>query len=99
MDKEKYTHHANQLKVLAHPSRLFIVDFLQSGEKCVCEINKMIDADVSTISKHLKLMKNAGAVLNRQDGWRVYYRLNPEYFKQLSEHCNGLLSKMNGEDK
>lgn len=99
MDKEKYLQRANQLKVLAHPSRLFIVDFLQSGEKCVCEINKKIDADVSTISKHLKLMKDAGAVLNRQAGWRVYYRLNPEYFKQLSEHCDGLLRKMSEEDK
>jgi DNA-binding transcriptional ArsR family regulator len=55
---------ARIMKALAHPSRLFIVDELSRGERCVCELTEMIGADVSTVSKHLALLKNAGIVLD-----------------------------------
>ena len=44
---------AKILKALAHPTRLFIVEELVGGEKCVCELQEMIGADMSTVSKHL----------------------------------------------
>jgi predicted transcriptional regulator len=47
---------ARVMKALAHPSRLFIVDELSRGERCVCELTEMIGADVSTVSKHLALL-------------------------------------------
>ncbi|NOY13574.1 MAG: winged helix-turn-helix transcriptional regulator, partial [Deltaproteobacteria bacterium] len=51
---------AKVLKAMAHPSRLFILEELKKGEKCVCELTEMIGADVSTISKHLSVLKQAG---------------------------------------
>ncbi len=63
------------MKALAHPSRLFIVDELSRGERCVCELTEMIGADVSTISKHLARLKKAGIVLGERRGAQVFYRL------------------------
>lgn len=63
------------IKAIAHPSRLFIVDQLSSGERCVCELTAMIGADISTISKHLALLKKAGIVEDRKEGLQVFYRL------------------------
>jgi ArsR family transcriptional regulator len=66
---------ARVIKALAHPTRLFFVDQLSSGERCVCELNEMVDADVSTISKHLAVLKNAGIVRDEKRGSRVFYSL------------------------
>ena len=63
------------LKAMAHPTRLFILDQLKEKPLCVCEINEMINADVSTISKHLSLMKSAGLVSSTKSGLQVYYKL------------------------
>jgi DNA-binding transcriptional ArsR family regulator len=66
---------ARIIKAMAHPSRLFIVDELSRGERCVCELTDMIGADISTVSKHLALLKKAGIVADRKEGLQVYYRL------------------------
>jgi len=66
---------AKVMKALSHPSRLFIVDELSRGERCVCELTEMIGADVSTVSKHLSVLKSAGLVLDDKRGANVYYRL------------------------
>jgi DNA-binding transcriptional ArsR family regulator len=63
------------IKALAHPSRLFIVDELSRGERCVCDLTEMIGADVSTVSKHLALLKRSGVVLDEKRGQQVFYRL------------------------
>ena len=66
---------ARVMKALAHPSRLFILDELSRGERCVCELTEMVGADVSTVSKHLTLLKKAGVVLDQRRGQQVFYRL------------------------
>jgi ArsR family transcriptional regulator len=63
------------LKAMAHPTRLFILDQLHKKPLCVCEINEMIPADVSTISKHLLVMKNAGILSSKKQGLQVFYKL------------------------
>jgi ArsR family transcriptional regulator len=63
------------MKALAHPTRLFIVDQLAQGERCVCELTEMVDADVSTVSKHLSVLKAAGIVADEKRGVQVYYSL------------------------
>jgi ArsR family transcriptional regulator len=66
---------ARILKALAHPTRLFIVEELAGGERCVCELQAMIGADMSTVSKHLAKLKGAGVVADEKRGVQVYYRL------------------------
>ncbi len=63
------------IKAMAHPTRLFIVDQLAHGEKCVCELTDMIGADVSTVSKHLSVLKNTGIVKDDKRGTQVFYTL------------------------
>jgi ArsR family transcriptional regulator len=66
---------ARILKALAHPTRLFIVEELARGERCVCELQEMIGADMSTVSKHLAQLKSAGVVADDKRGVQVYYSL------------------------
>lgn len=66
---------ANIMKALAHPTRLFIVNELAHAAKCVCELTDKIGADVSTVSKHLSIMKNAGIVGFEKRGTNIYYSL------------------------
>ena len=66
---------ATVMKALAHPSRLFIVDELSRGERCVRELTEMIGADVSTVSKHLAVLRQAGLVLDERRGVQIFYRL------------------------
>ena len=73
--KAKYEARAKILKAIAHPTRLFIVDELSQQEKCVCELTEMIGADVSTVSKHLSILKSAGIVKDEKRGTQVYYSL------------------------
>ncbi len=63
------------LKALAHPTRLYIVEELAKGEKCVCEFVEAVKADFSTVSKHLLVLKNAGLVEDDKRGQQVFYRL------------------------
>ena len=73
--RARYEHRARVFKALGHPTRLFIVEQLAKGERCVCELKEMIDADLSTISKHLSVLKNAGLVTDDKRGANVFYRL------------------------
>lgn len=76
---------ANVLKALGHPTRLWMAEQLADGEKCVCELAEFIDADFSTISKHLSVLKQAGVVDDEKRGKQVYYRLKvPCILKYMS---------------
>ncbi|MCE5200337.1 MAG: metalloregulator ArsR/SmtB family transcription factor [Armatimonadota bacterium] len=71
----KFETRARIIKAMAHPTRLFIVDELSRGERCVCELTDMIGADISTVSKHLAVLKAVGIVTDDKRGLQVYYRL------------------------
>jgi ArsR family transcriptional regulator len=70
-----YRERARIIKALAHPTRLYIVDQLARGPHCVCELTALIGADVSTVSKHLALLRGAGLVEDDKRGAQVWYRL------------------------
>ena len=70
-----YDARAKVLKALAHPTRLYIVDHLAGGECCVCELQELIGADMSTVSKHLSVLKAAGVVGDEKRGKQVWYSL------------------------
>ena len=73
--RTSYESRAKIMKALGHPTRLFMVDELGKAERCVCELTEMVGADVSTISKHLSILKNAGIVDYEKRGTQMYYRL------------------------
>jgi ArsR family transcriptional regulator len=72
----KYEARAKVIKALAHPARLMIVDELsEQGERCVCDLTELVGTDMSTVSRHLSQLKNAGIVSDEKRGTMVFYRL------------------------
>jgi len=74
-EQARYAARARVVKALAHPTRLFIVDRLAHGEECVCKLTELVGADVSTVSKHLSVLKNAGIVADERRGTQIFYSL------------------------
>lgn len=66
---------AKVFKALGHPSRLLMVEALGNGEKCVCELRELVGSDMSTVSKHLSILKEAGIVQDTRRGTNIYYSL------------------------
>ena len=73
--KSHFEARARVLKALAHPTRLFIVEELANEERCVCDLTEMIGVDISTVSKHLSVLKQAGVVSDDRRGNQVFYSL------------------------
>jgi DNA-binding transcriptional ArsR family regulator len=63
------------IKALAHPSRLLMAEALQAGELCVCDLRDLVGADLSTVSKHLAVMRDAGLLEMEKRRLNVFYRL------------------------
>jgi len=66
---------ARVIKALAHPTRLFIVNELARKQRCVCELTEMVGADMSTVSRHLAILKATGIVRAEKKGAQVFYSL------------------------
>lgn len=76
LSKEKASLRALVIKSLAHPSRIQMVDALGAGEMCVCDLTDLVGSDISTVSKHLAVLKAAGLVRVEKRGLNQFYRLN-----------------------
>ncbi len=95
----KYEARAKILKAMAHPTRLFIVDELaRRGPRCVCELTEMVGVDMSTVSRHLAMLKNAGIVEDQKRGAQVYYRLRVKCVMNFFE-CVESVMKCNAKDQ
>jgi len=66
---------ARIIKAMAHPTRLFIIEELAGEEQCVHELTEKIGVDISTVSKHLAILKDVGIVEGDKRGPQIYYRL------------------------
>jgi len=73
--KGDYAAQAVVIKAMAHPTRLLILNSLKRREICVCELRDLVGDDISTVSKHLLVLKNAGLVTARREGNWLHYRL------------------------
>lgn len=79
---------ANVFKALGHPSRLKMVESLCQGERCVCELQALVGSDMSTVSKHLAVLKEAGVVQDERRGTNIYYSLRMACVSTFL-HCVG----------
>ncbi len=83
-DSRKAELEAALLSVLAQPTRLKILYFLEGGEKCACEITPKMQEDPSVISRHLVKMRDSGVLDSRKEGVSIYYWVRePRVFKIL----------------
>ena len=82
---------ANRFKVLSDPMRLQILNALQRGEMSVMEIVAETETSQPNVSKHLRLLQDAGLVLRRQQGNSAYYRVADEsIFEMCDAVCDSL---------
>lgn len=71
-------------KLLSHPSRLAILQILRDGEECVCHMSAALGLRQAYISQQLMVLRQAGLVADRREGWNIYYRATkPEVYALL----------------
>ena len=85
------------LKALADPIRLKVIHALALGERCVCDLTGDLNLPQSKLSFHLKVLREAGLLTDRQSGRWIYYRLQPNalinlerWLVDLRSQCTGL---------
>lgn len=77
------------LQALADPARFRIVEAMKSGECAVGDIVERMDIQQSGVSRHLRILSEAGIVQMRPDGQRRLYSLRKEAFEQLEAWVEG----------
>ena len=76
-----YDSQASLFKALMHPARLAILDVMRAGEACVCHMEAALGYRQAYISQQLMVLRDAGLVKDRRDGWNIYYRaVKPQIF-------------------
>lgn len=75
----------NVFQTLADPTRLRIVEALVGGEQAVGDLVHAVDIDQSGVSRHLRILGEAGFVAMRPDGARRLYSLRPEPFRAIDD--------------
>ena len=79
-----YDDSARLFKALMHPTRLEILELLRDGEACVCHLEAALGLRQAYISQQLSVLREAGLVQDRRDGWNSYYRvIQPQVFALL----------------
>lgn len=97
--KEEFNHKEQELaafsKALAHPARIAILKLLAQKNECICgEIVNVLPLAQSTISQHLKELKNAGLVKGTVDGLKSCYCINWKAFEKFNAEFSLLFNKL-----
>ena len=74
---------AEIFKVLTHPARLAILEILRDGEHCVCHMEAWLGYRQAYISQQLSVLKQAGLIHDRRDGWNIYYQTADERIYEI----------------
>lgn len=81
--KTDYVAEAKVLKALSEPTRLQIIDILSCGELCACDILEKLSITQSTLSHHMKVLKECGLVHARKNSTWMHYSISKESFQTL----------------
>ncbi len=84
---------ATRFKILSEPLRLRILHHLQDGEKSVTELTEAVETSQPNVSKHLKIMQDAGVLQRLQVGNTVYYSIADESIFALCDIVCGSLEE------
>ncbi|MBX7173626.1 MAG: metalloregulator ArsR/SmtB family transcription factor [Pyrinomonadaceae bacterium] len=89
---------ANRFKILSEPIRLRILQTLQDGERSVTELTEAVETSQPNVSKHLKILQDAGVVKRNQQGNTVYYSIADESIFTLCETvCSSLEMRLRNQ--
>jgi DNA-binding transcriptional ArsR family regulator len=100
LSPEALTLVASLFRALSEPSRLRLVQSLQSGERSVSELVAVSETTQSNVSKHLRVLQDAGLVVRRQEGSVAYYRVADPLALELCDLvCTRLAHRLTGQAK
>jgi len=80
-----FTTAARLFHALSDETRLAILEMLQDGERCVCDLQSELDAAQSRLSFHLKVLREAGLVTDRKEGRWSYYTIAAESLAKVHD--------------
>jgi ArsR family transcriptional regulator, arsenate/arsenite/antimonite-responsive transcriptional repressor len=90
---------AEVAKALSHPARIAILKVLAQKAECICgEIVEVLPLAQSTVSQHLKELKNAGLIEGTLDGPRSCYCINWKAFEKFTSDMNSLFSSLKAKN-
>jgi ArsR family transcriptional regulator len=85
---------ARLFHALSDETRLSILERLRRGERCVCELTDALEAAQSRLSFHLRVLKEAGLVIDRRDGRWMYYTLNADALAEVADLAQTLATAL-----
>ncbi|GAB4385366.1 MAG: metalloregulator ArsR/SmtB family transcription factor [Elainellaceae cyanobacterium] len=86
---------AEYFGVLSEPMRLRLLNLLRDGEKCVQDLVEATHTSQANVSKHLKVMLQAGILTRRSEGTSAYYSVSDELiFELCTLVCDRLASRI-----
>lgn len=91
-----YQDEVQLFKVLTHPARLAILEILRQGEQCVCHMEAHLGYRQSYISQQLAVLRQAGLVQDRREGWNIYYRVTQPGIYALLDAAQALAAQGGG---
>ena len=83
---DPYHNFSELFKVLSHPVRLAVLAILRNGEQCVCHMEAKLGLRQAYISQQLMVLREAGIIEDRREGWNNFYRvIKPEVYSLLDQ--------------
>tara|TARA_B100001027_G_scaffold187500_1_gene140305 strand:- start:5 stop:322 length:318 start_codon:yes stop_codon:yes gene_type:complete len=79
------------MESLSDPIRINILELMMNGEICVCDIVKVTGLAQSKISYHIKILKDSGLIIDRQEGRWVYYKIDYEVLSDIQNWMVNLI--------
>jgi|SRR5665648_36657 len=83
---------SNLFKAISHPSRVQILEYLSSGERCVCDIISELGLEQSNVSQHLAVLRRENLIESRKQGLRVMYRIKHLEILALLQKAQEIIS-------
>ena len=78
------------LRVMANEDRLLLLCQLSQGERCVSELEELLDIRQPTLSQQLGVLRNEGVVSTRREGKHIHYSVSDARVLQLLQHMYGI---------
>jgi len=88
---KKLTQVIEFLKIISEKNRLKILCLLKREEKCVCEIWQYLKLPQNLVSHHLKVLKGFGLISSREEGVKIFYKINKKVVKKYLKWLNRYL--------
>lgn len=93
----KHEMNARVFKAFCDEKRLAVLELLQEGEKCACELLEELDISQPTLSHHMKILCQSGIVTGRRVGKWMYYSINEPGVEEAKLLIGSLLLPADGD--